>query len=230
MSQSDGQWTQDTPFTDMEVFVGATEFKDLAGLATFASAGAGLLTLNLAATQAGNFFANVTALLKRTGVFATPALTQQQYGTSLSLPGPQASLANSNDPEGIRGFPPYLASQMPTLKGAQVGAVPKGVQINSVDLLYAVATVNATLAQMGLTATNFVDNVAPAVTNIIALGANGMPVAFRALPYRFNVAVAAPAMIVTADSEVILNIKLTAAAGGTAQLYGAVLKCSFNFN
>src|SRR3974390_1025932 len=180
MPNTDQWWSGDTPFPDQEIFVGATEFKDLAGVATFASAGAGLLTLNLASTAAGNFFANITAMLKRTGVFATPAVQQQQFGTSSSLPGPIGSLPNTSDPEGIRGYPPFTAASLPTLVGPARGAVPKGVMINSVDIVAGINTVNASLAQIGLTATNFVNAVAPNVINIITLGANGIPVAFNA--------------------------------------------------
>lgn len=231
MSQTDGQWIQDTPFTDMEIFVGATEFKDLAAVATFASAGAGLLSLNLATTAAGNFFANITAALKRTGVYATPSLMQQQYGTAASVPGP-STVANTSGPEAVTGFPPFTAANLPTLKGPYNGPVAKGVQINSIDLLYTVSTVNASLAQVGLTATNFIDNNAatPTVTNIITLGANGLATAFRTNYYRTNVAVASPAMQVLADSEFIVNFKLTAGSGGTALFYGCVLKCSYNYN
>jgi len=229
MGQTDGQWTMDTAITDMEVFVGATEFKDQAALGTLASAGEGLLTLNLSTTQAGNFFANITAALKRTGVYATPNLTQQQFGTAGSVPGP-SSVAGTSDPEAIRGYPPYTGANTPTLYGPRTGPVPKGIQINSVDVLYAVNTVNASLAQIGLTNTNFVDNVAPNVANLITLGANGLPTAFRANMYRTNVAVASPAMITTVDTETILHVKLTAGSGGTINFYGCVVKASFNFN
>jgi hypothetical protein len=98
-------------------------------------------------------------------------------------------------------------------------------------VLYNVGAVNAGLAQIGLTNTNFIDNNAatPTVVNIITLGANGMPVAFRANYYRFNVPVVAPAMPVLPDTETILNVKLTAGSGGTINFYGCVLKCSYNF-
>ena len=229
MSNTDQYWSGDTAFPDLELFIGATEFKDLAAVATFASAGAGLLSLNLATTAAGNFFANITTMFKRTGIFASPAIQQQQFGTAAAQPGP-SSVAGTSDPEGIRGFPPFATNRLPTLVGPQTGVVPKGVQINSVDLLYSLGAVNASLAQVGLTNTNFVDNVAPNVVNLIALGANGMPVAFRAQPYRFNVVVPTPSFPILPDTETVLNVKITAGSGGTAVFYGAVLKASFNFN
>lgn len=228
MPNTDQFWMGDTAFTDQEIFVGATEFKDLAGVATLASAGVGLLTYNLATAAAGNFMADITGMLKRTGMYGNPALFQQQFGTAASQPGPSL-VPNTNDPEGIRGFPPFTASQLPTLIGPQRGAIAKGIQVNSVDILYVVNTVNATLAQVGLTDTNFVDNVVPNVVNRITLGANGMPTAFRANNYRFNVPVPTPAMSVLPDTESILNVKITAGSGGTVNFYGCVLKCSFNF-
>ena len=232
MPNTDQYWQGDTPFLDQEIFVGATEFKDLAGVGTFASAGAGLLTLNLATAAAGNFFANVTAALKRTGVFANPAIQQAQFGTSASLPGPVQGLPNTNDPEGIRGFPPFTAATLPTLVGPRSGTVAKGIQVNSVDILYTLNTVNASLAQIGLTYTNFVDNTAalPTVTNLITLGANGMPTAFRTNLNRFNVPVSTAVMITAFDSELIANVKITAGSGGTVNFYGCVFKCAYNFN
>lgn len=233
MPNTDQFWQGDTPFPDQEIFVGATEFKDLSAVATLASAAAGLLTLNLATAAAGNFIANITAALKRTGVFASTNLFQQQYGTSASLPGPQQSLPNSNDPEGIRGFPPFTAAQLPTLIGAAHGAVAKGITVTSIDILYSIGAVNAALAQCGLTNTNFIDNNAatPTVANLIALAANSMPVAFRTNYYRFNVPVptAAQQMLTSFDSELIANVKLTAGSGGTINFYGIVAKCNFNF-
>lgn len=229
MPNTDQFWMGDTPFPDMEVFVGASEFKDLAAVATFASAGPGLLTLNLATAAAGNFFANITAALKRTGMYGSTVLNQQQFGTAASQPGP-SQVSGTSDPEGVRGFPPFTANRLPTLVGPQTGPIPKGFQVNSVDVLYTVSTVNAGLAQIGFTNTNFVDNVAPNVVNLIALGANGMPTAFRTNTYRFNVPVPTPAFITALDSSAILNVKLTAGSGGTINFYGCVLKTSFNFN
>jgi hypothetical protein len=226
MPNTDQWWSGDTPQPDGELFIGATEFKDLAAVATLASAGAGLLTLNLAAAGAGNFFANLSAMLKRTGVLATPAIQQAQFGTAASQPGP-SGVVGTSDPEGIRGYPPFLTSKLPTLVGPQTGAVPKGFQINSVDVLYTVGGSTATLAQIGLTNTNFVNNVAPNVVNVIVLGANGLPTAVQAQPYRFNVPVAVPGFPILPDTETILNIKLT--GGGTIVFYGCVLKSSYNF-
>jgi hypothetical protein len=224
----------------MEIFVGAGEFKDTSGNATTGSAGAGLYSLNLANSKAGTFFCDVTAMLKRTGVYATPALAQEQYGTAASQPGP-STVAGTSGPEGLTGYPPMTASQMPTISGSlaaggqstiQTGPVKKGVYITSVDLIYTVAGLAVTLATVGLTNTVFVNNVAPAVSNTIAVGANGMPTAVQAQPYKFNIPVAAANQVfaVSSGTETILNVNLTTGATGTAVFYGAVLHCTYNFN
>lgn len=237
MPGTDGYWNQDTPYTDMEIFVGASEFKDIANLATVASASSGLFTLNLAAGAAGNFCADVTAAIKRTGVYATPALTQEQYGTAASQPGPTL-VSGTSDPEGIRGYPPYLSSTLATLRGPVSGPVPKGVQLNSVDVIYNVTGLAASLAQIGVFATNFVDGVAGNVVNLITLGANGLPTAIRTTVYRFNIpvptgagAVAAPYFMTLSGTELSIQVKLTAGAStGAISFYGCVCKCSYNFN
>ena|SRR5579863_4285841 len=231
MSQTDGRYTQDTPVPDMQVFVGASEFVDTSAHVTVGSAGAGLFSQNLAAALAATLFADVTALLKRTGVFATPAYDQEQYGTAASVPGP-TTVANTTGPEGITGFPPFLAAALPTLKGPVSGAVPKGVQITGIDVIYTVTGAALTVVTVGVTDTNFVNNVAPAVVNRIALGANGLPTAVQAQPYRTNVAVPTgnQAMATLSDTETIVNVNLTTQAGGSAVFYGVVLYVQYNFN
>jgi hypothetical protein len=105
------------------------------------------------------------------------------------------------------------------------------MQINSIDVIYQVLAVNAAAATLGLTKTAFTNSFAPVVTNLVALGANGLPTVIGAQPQVTNVAVPSPVMIVPVlDTQILLNINLTAGAGGTVNFYGAVLKCSFNFN
>jgi hypothetical protein len=104
------------------------------------------------------------------------------------------------------------------------------MQINSIDVIYTVAALAAAVATVGLTTTTFANATAPVVTNLIALAANGLPTAVQATPYVKNVAVATPAMLITADTEVIANVNFTGGATGTVDFYGIVVHCSFNFN
>jgi hypothetical protein len=230
MSHTDGFYEMDTPNPDGQIFIGASEFKDINGVATYASAGEGLFTLNLGSAAAASFFANVTALLRRTGVYATPSRVQEQFGTAASVPGP-TTVANTSGPEATSGYPPYLAAQLPTLTGPITGPIPKGFQVNSLDVIYDVETVNLSLAQCSLVVTQFTNLAAPSVTNRIALAANGLPVAFAAgVAQLTNVPVPSPVFSTAQDGETIVHVNLTAGAGGTAKFYGVVLRVSFNLN
>jgi hypothetical protein len=213
----------------LQIFIGAARFSDIGGASILASAGPGLLSRNLAAAAAGSLFTDVAELLKRTGVYATPGYDQSQFGTGSLQPGPSA-VAGTSGPEGIFGMPPYTSAQLPTLVTPTAGPVAKGVQINSVDVIYNVTTTALAVATIGLTKTKFTDNAVRVVTSLVPLGANGLPTANRGNDYVKNIPVANPVMLTDADSEVILNINLTAGAGGTAIFYGAVLNCSFNLN
>lgn len=232
MSTTQGLVQQNSPNTDGQIFVGASEFKDVAGYATYASAGAGLFSLNIPSTDAATLFANVTAILRRTGMLATPAQNQEQFGTAASQPGP-SSVSGTSDPLGIQGFPPFLAAAMPTLAGPTTGPVKKGYQVTSMDVIYEVDTVALSAATCGLTVTQFVNGVAPAVTNRIALAANGLPTATNGTPgqaYVKNIAVPTPVFSTATDGETIVNVNLTAGSGGTAKFYGVVLHVNFNLN
>jgi hypothetical protein len=240
MGFTEGRWEQGSPSTDLQVFAGADQFTDFAAVSTLPAApAAGLIYKVVPAATAAKFFITPEPLLLRAGQYATAAYNQQQFGTAAAVPGP-SGVANTSDPLALpAGFPPIAAANLTTISGSITGTgtgilrgpLPKGVQINSIDIIYQVLTVAASAATTGLTKTAFANLVAPVVTNIIALGANGLPTAIGAQPQVTNVAVAAPAMIVpSADSQIVLNVNLTSGAGGTVNFYGAVLKCSYNFN
>jgi hypothetical protein len=236
MSYTDGVWDQGTPQTGMQIFVGASDFIDTAGHATSASSAAGLFSKNLAASLSATLFANVSSMLLRTPVYATAAGAQQQFGTAAAVPGPSA-VANTSGPLALSpGYPPITAANMATVGGTvggagiQRGPIAKGMQITGVDVIYAVGTTALTTATLGLTKTAFANNTAPAVTNIIALGTNSLPTAAQTQPYVKNVAVASPAMITTADSEVLVNVNFTTPGSSTVVFYGVVLYVSYNLN
>ena len=237
MPQTDGRWSSRTPFPDLQLFIGALKFKDLAGLATTPSSIAtpGIIYQTVPATDASVFAVDLAELFLRSGVYGSTAYDQEQFGTAASVPGP-TTVANTSDPLAMpvntsspyQGFPPIPSASMATLAGALTGPLPKGIQIDSIDVIYQVLTLAAAAATIGLTKTNFANLVAPTVTNLIALGAHSLPTAVGAHPQVTNVAVASPAMIVAADTEVLLNINLTSGATGTINFYGAVVKAHYN--
>lgn len=237
MAQSLGRWEQRSPFTDGEIFVGATDFKPTAasGAVTLVSSAAGLLTLNQAASLTGNLFADISKIL-RTGQYATPAYNQQNFGTAAqNTPGPSL-VSNTSDPLALPpGFPPNKAAQLPPVTGGFAGPIPKGIQINSVDVIYEVDTGAITSVTFGLTKTTFPKagtSAAPAVTNIIALGANSLPVAANTAGQvtTTNIAVASPAFVNAFKSEIIANINFVTPASNSVKFYGIILHVNFNYN
>lgn len=235
MSTSDTVWESNESFPDLTIFVGAELFTDFAGLATLPAApAAGLIYKTVPSGDAAKFFSSLHLLL-RSGVYATTSRNQEQFGTAAGVPGP-TTVANTGDPLALAfPKPPVLNVDMATVGGVSGGAgilrgpKPKGIRINSVDVIYQVLAVNAAAATMGLTNTSFANLVAPVVTNLIALAANGLPTVIGAHPQVTNVAVPSPAFInTTLDTEPVLNVNLTAGAGGTINFYGAVIKANFN--
>jgi hypothetical protein len=239
MPDTQGRWTSKTPFPDLQLFIGAQRFKDLAGLATTPASIAtpGLIFQTVPAGDASIFIADIPELLLRSGVLATPQYNQEQFGTAAAQPGP-SSVSGTSGPLALpapsspfyQGFPPTPGAKMATVAGPNSGPGGKGIQIDSVDVIYQVlADATAVAATIGLTKTTFANLVAPVVTNLIALGNNGLPVVIGAQPQVKNVPVISPAsMIVAADTEVLLNINLTGGTAGTIKFFGAVLKCHFN--
>jgi hypothetical protein len=237
MSHTDTQWTQGISTGGASLFIGAAQFKDFAGLATFpASPAAGLIYQTVPATDVCKFFATADLLL-RAAVYPTAGSAQQQFGTAAAVPGPSTVAGTSGPLALLPGYPPILAANMATVGGTvggagiMSGAIPKGIQIDSIDVIYQVLALAAATATVGVTKTAFTNLVAPVVTNIIALAANGLPTVIGAQPQVTNVAVASPAMIVpTTDTEVVVNVNLTGGATGTVNFYGVVLNMHYNYN
>ncbi|SRR6266567_280170 len=238
MPHTDGRWTSGTSFPGLQQFIGAEQFALLGGAAPLPAtiATPGLLFRTVAAGSAAIFAKSLSELLLRALLLASAQYEQEQFGTGASVPGPSA-VANTSGPLALpgsgspfyQGFPPISGTSMATLAGPGTGLNAKGIQIDSVDVIYQVLTdATAVAATMGLTKTVFANLVAPVVTNIIALGANGLPVIIGAQPQVTSVAVATPAMITAADTDVLLNINLTGGTAGTIKFYGAVVKSHYN--
>jgi hypothetical protein len=240
MSQTQGRWSAKTPFPDLQIFFGADQFALISGTAPLSLAiGRDTLAILKATVAAGSaaVFGASLPLLLRSGVLASPQYDQEQYGTAASVPGPSAVSGTSGplaEPNPVtpyfQGFPPTVAAAMATLAGPSSGAQPKGIQIDSIDVIYQVLTdATAVAATVGLSKTVFKNLIAPVTTDLIILGANGLPVVIGAQPQVTNVPVISPAaMIVAADTEVLLNINLTGGTAGTIAFFGAVVKAHYN--
>lgn len=233
MSITEGRWEGNTAFPDLTLFVGADEIRNTSGVATLTLNASGDMSLNIGNSQACVFLVSEASLL-RSGVLAS-SYDQQQFGTAAGVAGPSA-VAGTSGPLGLKpGFPPLTAAQMATLGAIQTGAIPKGIQINSVTPIYSVTGLALTLAQIGVTSTKFANNGAITVANLLAKAANGLPTAISggaAVPYAPVTAMTAPAFTVgsTLGVEVLIELDLTTGVTGTARLYGFSVNCSFNFN
>lgn len=221
-----GQLLMDTPFSDAQIFLGADDFALVTGTRPVISQGTlGLPNVPITANATTAYAASLGETL-RTG---TAPNYQQQFGTAASVPGP-SSVPNTSDPLGLQGFPPIKAANLPTIKGPVTGFLPKGTQINWVDLVYVVSGAALTSASVGITAALFVNNVAPVVNNILTFGTNGLPTATQVQPYVFRVLVPTPAFIVSPDTNIVLNVQFVAPVGETGIFYGASLGVSYNYN
>jgi hypothetical protein len=240
MPHTDGRWTNGTSFPGLQQFIGADEFALLGGTAPLPATivTPGLLFRTVAAGSAAIFAKSLSELLLRALLYASSAYDQEQFGTAASVPGP-STVAGTSGPLAIpgsgspnyQGFPPIPAANLATLAGPSTTLNAKGIQIDSVDVIYQVLTdATAVAATIGLTKTVFANLVAPVVTNLIALGNNGLPVVIGAQPQVKNVAVTAPAMIAASDTDVLLNINLTGGTAGTIKFYGAVINSHYNFS
>jgi|SRR5215472_9972748 len=205
MPHSEDVWTADTALNDAEIFISPQQVKDLS--ASLPGYSAGLLNYGIGASAAISFYANVPAVLKRTGISGV-------------------------DAEGITGFPPFMGANLITLKGPRLVPIAKGMQINSMDLLYTVIGSALSAITVSLLALTYTDQQAYVQTNLIALGQNGLPLTVTPIGTtavsRKNIPVTNPAMLISPGTDIQFYTKITTGAG-TAKFYGAVLKCSYNF-
>lgn len=226
MPNTDGYYSADTPINDMEICLGASELTEVSGFPANSKPNivGGWFCNQTSPAHGFNIAANVQAALKRTGFRPTAALAQQQFGS--------AALSNSN-PDGTVGFPPFQGQNLVTLKGGIVGPIPKGIMVNSADVIYNSALSGNAFVSLnfGLFNTVFVDGVAPAVTALIPLAQYGLQLAWSANgTWRINIPNPNPSFLVTSGSSLIANISGNSPASAQGLIYGVVLKCSYNFN
>lgn len=214
MSYTEGRWTQGGVSQDMKVFLGASEFKDTANLATVAWAAGPPALFSLHTAGASVFVMNVDDVMRKTG---------EAVDTG--------GITGSPDPLGYHVTPPIPASQLPTLVGPTSGYGPgapqqkKGMMILGFDVIYKVA-VALTVATVGIMETKFVNNAVATTVNILPVAANGLATAVQANPYVIHVNVVNPVFITDPDASVILNLNMT----GTVDLYGVDLYLGYNLN
>lgn len=225
MGRTSGTWNQDSAFVDGQIFVPITAAFTAAGATVLSRSAKGLIQGALAAAQTVTLDFPLPNLL-RTGLQDDE---QQAFG-SASGTGQQGLLVNETNKFATNwqqsGRPPYTQAQNQVVPTSR----PKGMAITSLTPIYKVSTLALTSVSLGLTKTVFANGVAPVVTDLLAAGTNGQPVATSAQPNAISSAVTTTSMITDAFAEIIAELTLVLPATSTAIVYGMLFGVSFNFN
>jgi hypothetical protein len=222
MSHTKSRYMQDLGFNDARVFCSPGDVVAIGSTAAPAvtrnAAGDWSLTRTSAGAETLNIAVNVTQqMLRRTGFFED---LQEQFGGA-GIPG-SAEYQGRPDTIGAMntGQPitPRTAFKL------------KGFKLLSVDSIYRVTVAGLTTNTLRVDQTLQVNNVAPAVTAVLA--PTGLPTATQANPYVTNIALPTAQQIyrITADQE--LWVEMTVAIPNTSKIdfYGFDLLVEFNFN
>lgn len=113
--------------------------------------------------------------------------------------------------------------------------VNKGLKYTDVTLHYQITTNPLTVHTVRIDRMVFANNVANAITAILASGANGLATAAQANPYSTKVAIVDPltgagGFDAADNSGTYLEVAATTPAGGTYRFYGATVHVSFNLD
>lgn len=217
-----------TPFNDGQIFIGPNLFTSPGvNYNLFIAAGTHYEYAACTSASSSYIVTGTVPLLYRTGMFATPNLNQEQFGTAALQPGP-SSVSGTSGPSGVIGYPPFTSANNPIKAGGATGAIPKGIQINWADVIYSPGANPITNASLYVYTTNFVNNAAPVQTALVT--STTLPNAAQTNPYVSRVNAATPGFIVTGDSQLHLQFLFNTGATATLNFYGIVLGVSFNFN
>jgi|SRR5579875_135655 hypothetical protein len=141
--------------------------------------------------------------------------------------------------------PPYTISgpnPFPTSSSYNpVNPVPvlKGINLQSVDLIYLVSGAALSSNSVGIYAKQDANNSAPSITTLVTAGANGLQTAVQTNRYLTRVSIpgqsggvtpSTSGFIVTPDTVVTVEWDLATAAGGTAQVFGVCFNYQFNYD
>ncbi len=195
--------------------------------------GSGLKAVVQAASTAAIYEFDLADVLFRYGMQDDG---QQQYGRPNGTSGAQALALLP----GVVDQTPYSRTQRPPVPSTAVfgpndsgtaRTIPKGMQVNAINVVYNVIGGTLTLATIGMTKTTFgTTGTAPVVTTLLANANNGLQTGVISQPVAYNVLIPTPAPITTRLTQTIIEVDMTTPAGVTIDLYGLFLDVSFNFN
>ena len=220
MAHTEGRYQQDLGFTDGRVFAPPNDIH-FSGTTVLTRNAAGDWSLNQAVSLTVNYAVNVAELIARRTGFGEDI--QEQFGGT-GIPGSAQTQV-------------YRPDVIPAMNTAQqlqprTALKLKGYKLLSFDVIYQITTAALTTHTVRVDQTVHVNNVANAITSVLASGANGLATAVQANPYVTNVPLAAGQQIYRTGLDQALWIELTVTTPGTGtyKLYGFDLLVEYNFN
>lgn len=222
MPHTQSRYQQDLGFTDGRIFLGPG---DLVSVATVApaivrnAAGDWSLTRTAAGAETLNIAANLlNAIIRRSGFGED---LQEQYGGT-GIPG--SAQAQIYRPDVIPAM--NTAQQLQPRTALKI----KGVKLLSIDAIFRVTVVNLTSNNLRVDQALFANNVAPAITAILAPTALNTVV--QANPYVQNISLAAAQQIYRnlVDQELWIEATVVMANTGKLDFYGFDCLVEYNYN
>lgn len=230
MPHTASSFQQDTPSTDAKIVVNPEDM-----LLSVVAAADAVLTRNAAGDWSWNQIASKTNIyavsLKVIERLGMPALLQENYGTATpgnaAGGGVTAFSGNQGGPQDAAGFPPFTGASYLT---PPVGNVAKGFKLTDITFVYQITTNPLTAITCRVDKTVYANNIAPAITAVLATGVNGLQTAVNAQPYVTKVSTPAATFNTTDNSDIIAELSVQTAAACTAKIYRMILHGTFNFN
>lgn len=221
MPHTQSRYQQDLGFTDGYFFIPATDFFSTGGASTLTKNAVGDISLNVGAAVAAVFDVHVNdGQITRTGFGED--LQEQFGGTGIPASAQQ------------QVYRPDVSAGMSTAQELQprTALKVKGFKPLSLKIVYLITGAALTLHTVRVDKTIFANNVANAITSVIANGANGLATATQANPYVTTVAFPANQQVyLTSDlTQLWIEIAATTQAGGAYRLYGVELAVEYNYN
>lgn len=222
MPHTASRFQQDLGFTDGVILFGPRQFSSLGTDASVETRNAaGDISLNNGASESAINVLNLgDGQLFRTGFGED---LQEQFGGS----GIAASAAFQGRPDTIAGM--ASLQQITPRTAFKI----KGMTLDSIAIVELITGAALTAHTCRVDKTAFANNVANAITSILASGANGLPTATQVNPYVTEIALPTsnpPLYRISDLSEYNLEIAATTQVGGAYRLYAVRVKVTFNFN
>lgn len=231
MGHTASRYQQDLGFTDGRIFLGPGDLVVVSSgtvpALTRNAAGDWSLTRTAGGAETISIAANLTqALLRRTGFFED---TQNIFGPA--NPNSPAATAIAGSAQ-VSPYRPDVIAAMNTAQEIQPRTAfkLKGFKLLSIDTIYRETVVDLTSINLRVDQALHVNNVAPAITAILA--PTLLTAVVQANPYVINTPLAGAQQIyrITPDQELWIEATIVMANTGKIDFYGFDCLMEFNFN